>query len=64
MSAISKFVSSRNFGRISGALLSVKSNRNYFSYTQSLSQTLDRKPEFMTAKQAFEKCLKSGHHYQ
>ncbi|CAH0401588.1 unnamed protein product [Chilo suppressalis] len=37
----------------------VKSNRTYFTYTQELSQPLDRSPEFVTAQQAFEKCLKS-----
>lgn len=64
MSAIGKIVpnvSSRNFGRISAALLSsVKNNRSYFTYTQELSQPLDRKPESMTAKEALAKALKSG----
>lgn len=53
-------ISSRNFGRLSAALYSGKYNRNYFTYTQELSQPLDRKPEYVTAKEAFEKCLKSG----
>lgn len=64
MSAISKIVQHvsnfNNFSRISGGVLSVKSNRSYFTYTQSLSQPLDRKPEYVSAKEAFEKCLKSG----
>lgn len=64
MSAISKIVphvsNFNNFSRISGGVLSVKSNRSYFTYTQSLSQPLDRKPEYVSAKEAFEKCLKSG----
>ncbi|XP_063896209.1 4-hydroxybutyrate coenzyme A transferase [Helicoverpa armigera] len=53
-------VTSRNFGRISAALSSAKLNRSYFTYTQSLSQPLDRVPERLTAKEAFEKWLKSG----
>ncbi|XP_038219779.1 4-hydroxybutyrate coenzyme A transferase-like [Zerene cesonia] len=53
-------VSALKFGKISTSLLSVKYNRSYFTYTQELSQPLDRKPEFVTAKEAFEKCLKSG----
>ncbi|XP_045506774.1 4-hydroxybutyrate coenzyme A transferase [Colias croceus] len=53
-------VSAIKFGKISTSLLSVKYNRSYFTYTQELSQPLDRKPEFVTAKEAFEKCLKSG----
>lgn len=53
-------LSARNFAKINAALQTVKSNRNYFTYTQELSQPLDRKPEFVTAKEAFEKCLKSG----
>lgn len=53
-------ISSRNFGKFSAALYSGKYNRNYFTYTQELSQPLDRKPEYVTAKEAFEKCLKSG----
>ncbi|XP_075986706.1 succinyl-CoA:acetate/propanoyl-CoA:succinate CoA transferase [Anticarsia gemmatalis] len=63
MSVIGKLVpnvSSRNFSRISAALSSAKSNRTYFTYTQELSQPLDRKPEILTAKEALEKCLKSG----
>lgn len=61
MSKMSKFIPqvSRNFGRLSAALSTGKS-RNYFTYTQELSQPLDRNPEFLTARQAFEKCLKSG----
>nr|XP_032523677.1 4-hydroxybutyrate coenzyme A transferase [Danaus plexippus plexippus] len=51
----------RNFINISASLQSVRSNRSYFTYTQELSQPLDRKPEFVSAKEAFEKCLKSGH---
>ncbi|XP_050554053.1 4-hydroxybutyrate coenzyme A transferase [Spodoptera frugiperda] len=53
-------VSSRNFGRISAALSSAKYSRSYFTYTQELSQPLDRVPERLNAKQAFEKWLKSG----
>lgn len=50
-----------NFSRINAALLSgIKYNRNYFTYTRELSQPLDREPEYVTAKEAFEKCLKSG----
>ncbi|XP_026323025.1 uncharacterized protein LOC113232493 [Hyposmocoma kahamanoa] len=63
MSGISKIIphiSSRNFGTVSAALYSGKYNRSYFTYTQELSQPLDRKPDFVTAKEAFEKCLKSG----
>ena len=64
MSVIGKFVvpnvAARNFTKIGAALQTVKSNRTYFTYTQELSQPLDRKPEFLSAKQAFEKCLKSG----
>lgn len=60
MGKVLPHVSSRNFGKISAALSAAKSNRTYFTYTQELSQPLDRKPEFLTAKQAFEKCLKSG----
>ncbi|XP_004933631.1 uncharacterized protein LOC114253046 [Bombyx mandarina] len=63
MSVITKIVpqvSSLHFGKLSSAFLSVKSDRSYFTYTQSLSQPLDRKPEYSTAKEAFEKCLKSG----
>lgn len=53
----------RNFINISASLQSVRSNRSYFTYTQELSQPLDRKPEFVSAKEAFEKCLKSGKNY-
>ncbi|KAJ8709589.1 hypothetical protein PYW08_009593 [Mythimna loreyi] len=53
-------VASRNFGRLGAALCSAKLNRSYFTYTQELSQPLDRKPEIVTAKEAFEKYLKSG----
>lgn len=64
MSVIGKFVvpnvTARNFVKIGAALQNVKSNRTYFTYTQELSQPLDRKPEFVSAKEAFEKCLKSG----
>lgn len=64
MSVIGKFivpnVTSRNFNKIGAALQNVNYNRSYFTYTQELSQPLDRKPEFVTAKQAFEMCLKSG----
>lgn len=63
MSVIGKViphVSSRNFGKISAALCSGKYSRSYFTYTQELSQPLERKPDFVTAKEAFEKCLKSG----
>ncbi|XP_053619447.1 4-hydroxybutyrate coenzyme A transferase [Plodia interpunctella] len=63
MSVIGKIfphVSSRNLSRINAAFSSSKSDRTYFTYTQSLSQPLDRKPDFVTAEQAFEKCLKSG----
>lgn len=60
MGKIVPHVSSRNFGRINAALCAAKANRTYFTYTQELSQPLDRKPEFVTAKEAFEKCLKSG----
>lgn len=67
MSVMGKFVvsnpSARNFAKIGAALQAAKSNRNYFTYTQELSQPLDRKPEFLTAKRAFEKCLKSGKNY-
>lgn len=49
----------RNFGRLSAALSTAKS-RNYFTYTQELSQPLNRCPQFLTANQAFEKCLESG----
>lgn len=67
MSVMGKFVvpnvSARYFAKIGAALQTVKSNRNYFTYTQELSQPLDRKPEFLTAKEAFEKCLKSGKKY-
>ncbi|CAH2265372.1 jg13335 [Pararge aegeria aegeria] len=64
MSVIGKFVvpnvSPKNFAKIGAALQASKSSRNYFTYTQELSQPLDRKPEILSAKQAFEKCLKSG----
>lgn len=53
-------VAIRNFSRLGGVLSSAKLNRSYFTYTQELSQPLDRKPEFVTAKEAFEKYLKSG----
>lgn len=52
-------LSRRNFVKIGAALQSVKSN-NYFTYTQELSQPLDRQPERVTAEEAFKKCLKSG----
>ncbi|KPJ08934.1 4-hydroxybutyrate coenzyme A transferase [Papilio machaon] len=52
-------LSRRGFVNIGAALQSVKSN-NYFTYTQELSQPLDRKPERVTAEEAFKKCLKSG----
>lgn len=63
MSAISKaipHISSHNFGRMSASLTNLKANRNYFTYTQELSQPLDRRPEIVTAQKAFETCLKSG----
>ncbi|CAH0597794.1 unnamed protein product [Chrysodeixis includens] len=53
-------VCSRNFGIISAAISSAKYNRSYFTYTQELSQPLDRHPECLTAKEAFQTCLKSG----
>ncbi|KAM3957985.1 succinyl-CoA:acetate/propanoyl-CoA:succinate CoA transferase [Aphomia sociella] len=53
-------VSSRNFGRFSAALFSGKLDRNYFTYTQELSQPLDRKPEILPANEVFQKCLKSS----
>lgn len=63
MSVMGKVVipnlSRRNFVKIGAALQSVKSN-NYFTYTQELSQPLDRQPERVTAEEAFKKCLKSG----
>lgn len=66
MSVIGKiipYVSSRNFGKISAVVCGGNYNRSYFTYTQELSQPLDRKPDFVTAKEAFEKCLKSGMYY-
>ncbi|VVD00425.1 unnamed protein product [Leptidea sinapis] len=64
MSVIGKVIPSvsvHNIGKFSAALQSAKCNRNnYFTYTQALSQPLNRKPDFVTAKEAFEKCLKSG----
>lgn len=64
MSVIGKIIApnvSYKFGKLGASLLSVKIyNRTYFSYTQELSQPLDRIPEFVTAKEAFQKCLKSG----
>lgn len=56
-------VSSRNFGLISAAVSSAKSSRSYFTYTQELSQPLDRHPECLSAKEAFQICLKSGKLY-
>ncbi|CAB3223006.1 unnamed protein product [Arctia plantaginis] len=61
MSVIGKIVpsiSSLNFGRINAALSNAK-RRTYFTYTQELSQPLNRSPEVLTANQALEKCLKS-----
>lgn len=49
-------IPSRNFGKISTFLYS----RNYYTYTQELTQPLNRKPKKVTAKQALEKCLKPG----
>lgn len=65
MSAIGKIipVSSRNFGRKSAVLYNGKYDRSYFTYTQELSQPLDRKPEFVKANEAFQKCLKSGRYF-
>ncbi|XP_041985194.1 4-hydroxybutyrate coenzyme A transferase [Aricia agestis] len=63
MSVIGKFVvpsATKHINKLSAALQVARSNRTYFTYTQSLSQPLDRKPETITAKAAFEKCLKSG----
>lgn len=48
-----------HFVKISAALSNGKP-RTYFTYTQELSQPLERNPEYLTAKQAFEKCLRSG----
>ncbi|XP_068625622.1 4-hydroxybutyrate coenzyme A transferase [Battus philenor] len=63
MSVMGKVVvpnlTSRNFVKLGAALQSVKS-KNYFTYTQELSQPLDRRPEKLTAQEAFQKCLKSG----
>ncbi|XP_072935901.1 succinyl-CoA:acetate/propanoyl-CoA:succinate CoA transferase [Epargyreus clarus] len=59
MSVIGKIIPNRNIGKLGAALQTIKSN-TYFTYTQSLSQPLDRKPEFVTAKDAFERTLKSG----
>lgn len=67
MSVMGKVVipnlSSRSFVKLGAALQSVKSNRNYFTYTQELSQPLDRKPESVTATEVFQKCLKSGKNF-
>lgn len=64
MSVIGKIVptiSSLNFGRIKiNAALNNAKLRTYFTYTQELSQPLDRTPDFLEANQALEKCLKSG----
>ncbi|KAL4710810.1 hypothetical protein ACJJTC_010933 [Scirpophaga incertulas] len=53
------YVASRNFGAISAALSGAKSNRTYFTYTQELAQPLNCTPKYVTAKEAFEICLKS-----
>lgn len=61
MSAISKAIprfSSHNIGRLSASLYNIKAN-SYFTYTKELSQPLPRKPEFVTAQEAFEKTMKS-----
>ncbi|XP_047513051.1 4-hydroxybutyrate coenzyme A transferase [Pieris napi] len=63
MSVIGKIIApnvSYKFGKLGASILPAKYKRTYFTYTQELSQPLDRLPEFVTAKEAFEKCLKSG----
>lgn len=63
MSVMGKIVphmSGHKFGRIGASLCSIKTSRNYFSYTQELSQPLERRPEYVTAEKAFENSLKSG----
>lgn len=61
-------LANQNYSKSGVVLCSVKLNRidlhvwnkSFFTYTSSLSQPLDRKPESGTAKQAMEKYLKSG----